>query len=105
MPFKSQRQLATCFSRQISAEAKGKKWTWDCKEWLAETPNPKCLPSLKGHHPKCRSLRNGEKIVGPVYEGPKGGHFFFAGGVKVYVPRGAGNAEYAIKKYGYGGRK
>lgn len=107
MPFRSQRQLATCYSKKISTESKGRKWTWDCDEWLQSTPDPGCLPSLKGYPPKrkCRNIRNGEKIVGPVYKGPRGGYYFFAGGVKVYVPKGDSNIAYAKKLYGYGGEK
>lgn len=96
--FVSQRQLATCFSRQLSAESKGQKWNWDCKKNLFETPSPECLPSLKGRSPKCRKLRAGEKIITPIHQGTRGGYFFFAGGVKVYVPKGA--VAYAKKKYG-----
>lgn len=98
MPFKSQRQLATCFSRQLSAESKGQKWNWDCEGWLKITPSPECLPSLKGRSPKCRKLRAGEKIITPIHQGTRGGYFFFAGGVKVYVPKEA--VAYAKKKYG-----
>jgi hypothetical protein len=97
--FVSQRQLATCFSRQLSAESKGKEWNWDCLKNLKETPAPRCLPSLKGFPKKCRGLKNGEKIVTPIYQGPKGGYFFLAGGVKVYVPKDA--IDYAKRKYGF----
>jgi hypothetical protein len=100
--FVSKRQLATCFSRQLSAEAKGEKWNWDCLKNLKETPNPICLPSLKGYPAKCRGLYSGEKIVTPIYQGPRGGYFFLAKGVKVYVPKNA--IAYAKRKYGFGGR-
>lgn len=43
-------------------------------------------------------MKKGEKIIGPVQQGPRGGHFFYAGGVKVYVPKGAAN--YAKRRYG-----
>lgn len=100
MGFTSQRQLATCFSRQLSAESKGQKWNWDCEGWLQITPDPGCLPSLKGYPAKrkCRKLGQGEKIVTPIHQGPRGGYFFYAGGVKVYVPKEA--VAYAKKKYG-----
>lgn len=98
MPYKSKRQLRTCFSRQLVAEATGKKWTWDCKEFLEKTESARCLPEQVGGTHKCRPMRNGEKIISPVYKGPKGGYFFFAGGVKVYVPKAA--TTYAKKKYG-----
>jgi hypothetical protein len=91
MPFKSKRQLQTCFGREISAKTKGKPLNWDCKKWLAETECPENLPTKVGQPSiakKCRKIRNGESIISPVYEGPKGGHYFIAGGVKVYVPKG-----------------
>jgi len=104
MPFKSKKQLRTCFSKQIAAEAKKQRWTWDCQEFLEKTPNPRCLPEQVGHAHKCRPLRVGEKIIGPVYQGPRGGYYFFAGSVKVYVPKGSTNIEYAKQKYGYAGQ-
>jgi hypothetical protein len=42
----------------------------------------------------------GEKIIGPVHEGPRGGHYFIAGGFKVYVPKGDATLKYAVQKYG-----
>lgn len=101
--FLSQRQLATCFSRQLTAETKGVKWSWDCKKNLLETPDPRCLPSLVGHGSKhkCRTLKPNEKIIGPIHKGPRGGYYFMAGDVKVYVPRNKKVIEHAIKKYGY----
>jgi hypothetical protein len=99
MPFKSQRQIQTCFSKQLLAESKNKKWSWNCEEWLSKTPNPLCLPSLVGHRVKtCRALRVDEKIISPVYEGQRGGYYFFAKGVKVYIPKAAIN--YAKQKLG-----
>ena len=94
MPFKSKRQLQTCFGKKLSAEAKGKKWSWNCEEWLRETPNPLCLPGMLGHSVKgCRQLKSNEKIISPVYTGARGGHYFLAKGIKVYVPKDA--IEYA----------
>lgn len=52
MPFTSQSQAATCFNKQISAKSKGKKWTWDCLEFLKATSDPACLPYRKGATPK-----------------------------------------------------
>jgi len=103
MPFKSKRQLQTCFGKQISAEAKGKKWTWRCGEWLKMTDNPDCLPTVVGHRRPvtCRKIRQDEKIVSAVHRGSRGGYYFMAGGVKVYVPKGNSNVAYAKKKYGY----
>jgi hypothetical protein len=70
--------------------------------WFRETPDPGCLPTLKGHpRPRpCRKLRANEKIIGPVHQGPRGGYYFFVADVKVYVPKGHANIEYAKKKYG-----
>jgi hypothetical protein len=96
MPFESSRQLATCYSKDLSAKAKGKKPSknlrlWDCDKWLKETPNPECLPSIKGRKPKCRPMRKGEKIKSDVYEGMKGGLYFYVANNKVYVPKDAHN--------------
>ena len=90
MPFTSQRQLQTCFGREAQMKSKGGVWKWDCKKWLAETPDPGCLPTVKGGEPKraCRKLRASEKVPSKVYQGPRGGRYFFVAGVKVYVPRG-----------------
>ncbi len=101
--FTSQRQLATCFSRQLIAESNNQKWNWDCLKNLKETQHPQCLPSLKGYPAKCRGLRVNEPILTPVYLGPKGGYFFLAKGLKVYVPKQA--IDYAKKRYGFGGEK
>lgn len=103
MPFVSKRQLATCFSRQLAAESRGQKWNWDCEKWLLLTKDPHCLPSLKGHARKCRKLGSGEKIISPIYQGPKGGYYFYAKGVRVYVPKAA--VAYAKRKYGSGVEK
>jgi len=73
MPFKSKRQLQTCFGRQLSAKAKGEKFTWDCREWLKN------------------------KKISSMYEGPRGGLYFYAGGCKVYVPSDA--QKYVRKNY------
>lgn len=99
MPFKSKRQLATCFSRELSAKSKGEKWTWNCEKWLKETPRPECLPSLKGSKRKpCRQLKKGERIIGPVKTGSRGGKYFTVSGINIYIPKGS--LQYAIKKYG-----
>ena len=99
MPFRSKRQIQTCFGKKLLAESKGQKWKWNCERWLAETPNPLCLPSLQGEKIKgCRRLKLEEQIISPVYKGPKGGYFFIAKGVKIYIPKLAIN--YAKKIYG-----
>ncbi len=102
MPFKSKRQLQTCFGRQLTAEAKGKTWKWNCQEFLAKTPSPGCLPTKKGSKvsSQCRKLKVGEAIISPVYKGTRGGYYFYAGNVKVYVPHGNETLKLAIKKYG-----
>jgi hypothetical protein len=100
MPFVSKRQASTCFSRQLLAESRGQKWNWDCERWLSITPDPQCLPSMKGQPKptKCRKLRDGEKIITPIHQGSRGGYYFYAGGIKIYVPKAA--VAYAKKKYG-----
>lgn len=95
MPFKSKRQLQTCFGQRLSAKAQGKSFSWDCDKWLEETPNPSCLPDIKDEKGSkkvsCRPMRKSEKIVGPIQQGARGGLYFMAGGVKVYVPKDAKN--------------
>ena len=100
MPFKSKAQMGQCFSEQIKKRG---KTSWNCEKWLEETPNPTCLhhsSESTGRVKSCRTLRAGEKIIGPVQQGPRGGHFFIAKGVKIYIPKGQGNLEYAKKKWG-----
>ena len=84
MPFQSLSQMRTCYSLR----SQGKNGKWDCDQWLQETPNVKCLPERKGDVPKktgCRPIRKGEHVIGPVQTGPRGGNFFTADGIKVYV--------------------
>ena len=85
MPFKSKRQLQTCYGKKYSK----KGTTWDCDKWLKETPNPNCLPTtINSPKPrKCRPLKEGEKIVGPVINGPRGGKYFMVADIKVYIPK------------------
>lgn len=89
MPFKSKSQLRTCYGRR----PKG----WDCDEWLKETPSVCCLPEKKGMPIKSRCMRKGERIVGKMQTGARGGNFFTVQEkdskgtvcvVKVYVPKG-----------------
>lgn len=75
MPFKSKRQLQTCYGKRISALARGEKWNWDCDEWA-----------------KCGTKR----CSGALYEGPNGGLYFYVQGVKVYVPHGEAERKYAV---------
>lgn len=102
MPFKSRSQLALCFQKKIRNESQGKKVTWDCDEWLEKTRNPLCLPYKKSDGKKkvegCRRLKKNEKVTSPIYVGPKGGLYFFAKGLKIYVPKDA--YSYVKKKYG-----
>lgn len=72
MPFKSRSQLQTCFGRS----RKSKRSNWNCNEWLRETPSVCCLPYREGDKVKSRCMRKGERIVGKVRTGPKGGKFF-----------------------------
>lgn len=68
MPFKSKSQLRTCYSRR----PKG----WDCDKFLQETKSICNLPEKVGYRTKTRSQRSGEKIVGKIQTGPRGGRFF-----------------------------
>lgn len=97
MPFSSKRQLQTCFGRSLSAKAKGKKFNWDCKEWLAKTPDAECLPDMKGGSPNkaethatCRKRpRASGPEISQYYRGARGGLYFYADRVRVYVPANA----------------
>jgi hypothetical protein len=89
MPFASTRQLQTCYGRRLSALAKGQRPKWDCDEFLRATPRNACLPTVKGKKGSCRPLRKGEKLISPFYRGSRGGLYFYAAGVKVYVPADA----------------
>lgn len=89
MPFESKRQLQTCYAKQKIAKSKGQPFGWDCDKWLRETPDPRCLPTFKGGPKpvKCRRMKASEKVRGKIHTGPRGGKYFFAGGVKVYIPK------------------
>ena len=69
MPFKNEKQLRVCFTKRLSAKARGKKWTWDCDEWLSKT-------SWGGN-------------VSSYFEGAKGGIYYYVGKQKLYVPKDA----------------
>lgn len=89
MPFKSKSQLRTCYGRR----RKG----WDCDEWLSKTPSVCCLPEKVGESPsRSRCMRKGERIIGKVQTGARGGRYFTIeekdarGSVcimKVYIPK------------------
>ena len=68
MPFRSKSQLQACYKRNDPK--------WNCNKWLQETPSACCLPYKKGGTVKSRCLRKGERIRGPVQNGPRGGKFF-----------------------------
>jgi hypothetical protein len=73
MPFKSKSQIGTCYSRQ----SKGKN-AWNCDEFLRNTPSVCCLPQRIGlpSKTKTRCMRNGDRIIGKVQTGPRGGKYF-----------------------------
>lgn len=68
MPFKSISQLSTCYARP--------KKGWNCNHFLKATPSVCCLPYKSGGASKSRCMKSGERIVGKVQTGPKGGKFF-----------------------------
>jgi hypothetical protein len=47
MPFKSKAQVRACYAHAVSMKRQGKPNTWNCEEWMAETPNEKKLPARK----------------------------------------------------------
>jgi hypothetical protein len=89
MPFASKSQLRTCFARR----PKG----WNCEKWLAETPDAECLPERVGEattkpttHSQCRKRpRTAGPEISAYYRGPRGGVYFYADGVRCYVPASA----------------
>lgn len=89
MPFKSSAQLRTCYSKKVRSASRSasRSARWDCDKWLKETPKPECLPSRVGGPAKCRPIRVGEPIVGPVMTGPRGGKYFMVAGIKITLPR------------------
>jgi hypothetical protein len=98
MPFTSIRQMQTCFGRRLSAKAKGKKvGSWDCDEFLRATPDAECLPTLVGGianrprtHSACRKRpRTTAPEISVYYRGARGGIYFYADGVAIYVPKDA----------------
>jgi len=68
MPFKSKAQLRTCFSKRDPR--------WNCKQWVHETQSICNLPERVGQPKKSRTKRRGEKIIGKIQTGPRGGRFF-----------------------------
>ena len=68
MPFKSISQLNTCYARSKNG--------WNCDHFLKNTPSVCCLPYKSGSVSKSRCMRSGERIVGNIQIGPRGGKFF-----------------------------
>lgn len=68
MPFKSKSQISTCYGKQDSR--------WNCGQWLRETPSVCCLPYKTGGEIKSRCLRKGERIIGKIQTGSRGGRYF-----------------------------
>jgi hypothetical protein len=100
MPFKSKSQLRTCYGQKLTAEAQGKKSSWDCDEFLEATPDTSCLPERVGDAGgRCRTLRKDERVISPVYVGPRGGLYFYVAGVRVYVPKDRETHDYVMRAY------
>lgn len=101
MPFKSKSQLRTCYSKQAKSQKLqstrySKTKGWDCDKWLLETQSVCCLPEKKGMPIKSRCMRKGERVIGRVQTGIRGGKYFTIeekdskGTIcvtKVYIPR------------------
>lgn len=68
MPFTSRSQYNTCLAK--------KDKRWDCDRWLKETPSLCCLPYRQGGTVKSRCMKNGERIIGKIQTGPRGGKYF-----------------------------
>ena len=93
MPFVSKAQLRTCYGKKYDDESSSRstssrstssrsstpkktKKKWDCDEWLKETDSVCALPEKKGLPVKKRNAKVGERIVGKLQKGPRGGKFF-----------------------------
>jgi hypothetical protein len=101
MPFKSRSQLGVCYSRRTSlrdssSRDSSKRKSWNCDEWLDKTPSVCCLPYRKGDPVKTRCMKKGERIIGKVQTGERGGRYFtitekdkkgLICTVKVYLPK------------------
>lgn len=94
MPFNSIRQAQVCYGKRLSAQAQGKRWTWDCDEALRKTTN--CIPTstttetTTRHHKLCGPFRPSSQRI--YYEGARGGIYFYADQdhkLKIYVPKNA----------------
>ena len=90
MPFRSVREMQTCFGKGLS-DPNSK---WDCKESLRKTKQSvSCLPTTvsvsdpKKVKQRCRPLKKNEHVIGPLLPGPRKGLYFEVDGVKVYVPK------------------
>jgi hypothetical protein len=68
MPFKSKSQISVCYSKNDPR--------WNCRKWLDITPSVCCLPFKTGGRSKSRCMKVGERIVGKIQQGPRGGKFF-----------------------------
>jgi hypothetical protein len=91
MPFKNARQLKVCYSKKISADSKGSRSGWNCDAWLKETMKPWCLPETSHSQPKCRDAHKRDRLnkSSKLYEGARGGLYYYVAGIKVYVPKDA----------------
>lgn len=88
MPFTSRSQLGACYKKHDTR--------WNCDEWLEKTPSVCALPYRKGIQTKSRNIRVGERIIGKVQTGSRGGRFFTITEkdnkgvicvIKVYLPK------------------
>lgn len=85
MPFQSRKQLRWCFASEDDAKRRGEKFKIDCMEWLKSTPDPYCLPEVKGGEVKCKDKKG--PLIGSIKTGPRGGKFKRVAGTKVYLKR------------------
>jgi len=81
--FASRSQLRTCYGKQDER--------WNCDSNLDETPSVCCLAEKSDQPMKCRSMRKGERVVGPVITGSRGGRYFIITEgdceIKIYLPK------------------
>lgn len=92
MPFVNSAQERLCVSKTIDSIARGEKPAdngWNCVKYACEDPSSK----------DCRDLKN----TSVLYEGKRGGLYFYTGDRKVYVP--ARDKEGMKKAFGVEKRK
>lgn len=94
MPFTSKAQLRQCYYEHFTNPRSKRK----CDESLMKTINPLALPYDKTKKGKDIPLPKRTPLKSKVYKGPRGGYYFYAKGLKIYIPKSG--VKRAIKELG-----